>query len=74
MQLGLSAGSEFLLNFSVGSASDEIISAYAQLAMKNFLVCSASDEIVSSYAQHAMKSFPRWLSMCLDVHEKTVKL
>jgi hypothetical protein len=50
--------------FSSGLASDEIISAYAQLAMKSFLcmlskrlnhflICSASDEIVFLYAQHA---------------------
>jgi hypothetical protein len=51
-----------LNHFSVGSASDEIVTAYAYLAMKpfshmlikrgnHFLVWSASDEIVS--AQHA---------------------
>jgi hypothetical protein len=49
-------------NFPVSSASDEIISAYAQLAMKSnplmhskrwnrFLVCWACDEIVSALAQ-----------------------
>jgi hypothetical protein len=41
------------------------ISANAQPAMKSF---------PRPYAQQAEKSFPRWLSVRLDVHVKTVKI
>jgi hypothetical protein len=50
--------------------SDEIVSSYAQQAMKSFQVCSASDEIVSVLAQHAfgfiykkLSKIERWLSI-----------
>jgi hypothetical protein len=65
MQFGFLAGPAKLPH-SVGSASDEIISTYAQPAMKSFpqmlnkqrnrfLVCSASDDIVSALAHHTVK-------------------
>jgi hypothetical protein len=40
--------------FRVCSACDEIVSEYAQCAMKSFPRMLACDEICSSYAQHAM--------------------
>jgi hypothetical protein len=71
--------------FRACSACDEILSAYAQHAVKSFPsmlsvrwnrfpVYLACGEIVSPYAQHANKSFPRLLSMRSDGHVKTVEI
>ncbi len=67
------------------SASIEIVSSYAKLAIKlfppmlskrwnHFLVCSPSGEIVSAYAQPAMKSVPPLTQHAFGWSCKTVQI